>query len=134
MFTIDYCKNAKMKKTTKMTNLNLNMYITVGYMINKVFKFLPNIFLSFYILSQVRLQVLKKWKVASMRWGWVLAQYFSRVWSREGYLRILRVSFACIFLGWHLAKVWKNFGYLSHIGKKQCWVVLSFQRSIDLGF
>jgi hypothetical protein len=36
-----------------MTNLNPNMYITVGYMINKVFKFLPNIFLSFYILSQV---------------------------------------------------------------------------------
>jgi len=51
-----------MKETTKMTNLNPNMYIIVGYMINKVFKVLPNIFLSFYILNQVWLQVFKKMK------------------------------------------------------------------------
>jgi hypothetical protein len=51
-----------MRETTKMTNLNPNMYIIVGYMINNVFKFLPNIFLSFYILSQVQLQVFKKMK------------------------------------------------------------------------
>jgi hypothetical protein len=30
MFTIDYCKNAKMKETKKMTNFNPNMYIIVG--------------------------------------------------------------------------------------------------------
>jgi hypothetical protein len=60
MLTIDYCKNARMKETTKMANPKLNMYIVVGYMINKVFKFLLNIFLSFYILNQVCLQVFKK--------------------------------------------------------------------------
>lgn len=132
MFTIDYCKNVKMKETTKMTNLNPNMYIIVGYMINKVFKFLPNIFLSFYILHQVQLQVFFKMKSGTYEVGMGTCTIFLQGLKQLGILHFL------VLHVYPWVDTWQRFGRIfgncSTLVKNQCWVVLSFQPSLDLGF